>query len=81
MHKIAKFPITIFQKKQNIVGQGYVPCEYSEKYLDIKNNSHSEFTTIKVMSDQGISGEADAEICELVVSKNILLKALNQKKK
>lgn len=80
MHKIAKFPITNFQKKQNIVGKGYVPCEDSGKYLDIKNNSYGEFVVIKVMSDQRVLGEADAEICELVVSKSVLLKALNQRK-
>ncbi|CCO12379.2 hypothetical protein [Carnobacterium maltaromaticum] len=80
MHKIVRFPITDSQKKQNTVGKGFVPCEISEKYLNLKKNSFEGDIVIKVMKDRSISGEIDHEICELVVSKSMLLKVLDQMK-
>lgn len=79
MNNIVEFPITNSQKKRNAIGKGFVPCEISGKYLDIKKNDYGEFLTIKVMTDQGVLGEIDYEICELVVSKSEILQAINQK--
>lgn len=80
--KIIKLPISYSQRKANIKGEGYVPCEISGRYLLLEKISlvkDREFILIDVMTENSDKTQ-DRKLCQLIVNKNDLLKALNNAK-
>ena len=79
--KITKFPITYSQKRKNINGPLCVECQVSGRTLQFHEKSHvfesGEFITIDVMAMQMEDDKPARKICELIVTKEDLLEALN----
>ncbi len=79
--KIKKFPISFSQRRKNTLGPLVAECQVSGRYLKFHKKSSilqgGEFITIDVMSTQFKDNEKQYKICELIVTKGDLLKALN----
>lgn len=79
--KITKFPISYSQRRKNINGPLYVSCQVSGRALQFHKKSHTfekgEFITIDVMAMQMEDDKPARKICELIVTKEDLLDALN----
>ena len=79
--KITKFPITYSQRRKNINGPLCVECQVSGRTLQFHEQSHvcasGEFITIDVMAMQMEDDKPARKICELIVTKEDLLDALN----
>ncbi len=74
--KIVRIPITYKQRKINEHGEGYVPCEVSNRWLQFENTSHDDFVTVDVMTTAD-SGK-DHKITQLLLKKEDILRALNK---
>lgn len=72
--KIVRIPITQMQRKLNEYGDGYVPCEVSERWLQFsKYSSENGLIPVQVMT-KGKNG--DSLICELILKEHDILRAL-----
>lgn len=74
--KVVRIPISYAQRKRNEFGNGYVPCEVSDRWLQFPTEVDSErYIPVDVMT-QG-ANDKYKKICELILSKEDLLRALN----
>lgn len=74
--KIVKIPISHKQRKINEHGNGYVPCEVSERWLQFDTvGTKNGLVAVNVMTknDKGVK----KKICQMVLNKDDLLRALN----
>ncbi len=78
--KVKKFPISLSQKKENILERLIVECQVSGRYLKFHKKSSNfrtgEFITIDVMAMQIEDNKPSRKICELIVTREDLLEAL-----
>lgn len=74
--KVVRIPITYSQRKINEMGEGYVPCEVSGRWLQFPDNvSDLRWIPVDVMT---IGSDSTArKICELVIGKEDILRAIN----
>jgi hypothetical protein len=76
--KIVKFPISHKQRLINKKGDGYVPCEVSDRWLQFNDVSHMvgnrELIELSVMTN-GKNGPY--RICNLIVEKEDLERVLD----
>jgi len=78
--KIIKFPITHSQREKNQMGEGYVPCVVSERWLQFPNMSAGhygggEFIEISVMTRD--SDKKPKKLCDLVITREDIIRAIN----
>lgn len=80
-NKIKKFPITYSQRRKNFLGPLHVECQVSGRYLKFHKNSSilrgGEFITLDVMAMPIEDGKASKKICQMIVTREDLLEALN----
>ncbi|MDW7618033.1 hypothetical protein SC499_26120 [Peribacillus simplex] len=73
-NKLIKIPITNAQRKINEYGNGYVPCEVSERWLQFSEDGSSNgLVKLNVMA---IGANKPRKVCELVLTKENILRAL-----
>jgi len=82
--KIVRFPVTSMKRKRNSMGDGYVPCMVSERWLQFPDMSagdfkEGEFIDVSVMTLD--SNEKPRKICSLVITREDIAKAVNAIKK
>lgn len=63
----------------NQFGQGYVPCEVSNRWLQFSEYTDDRWIPISVMTLD--KNEKPKKICELILSKEDVLRALNMMNK
>ncbi|AKA70151.1 hypothetical protein [Clostridium scatologenes] len=77
--KVVKIPIDYKQRKINEYGQGYVPCEVSNRWLQFADESNlcqgGEFIGVDVMTLG--SDEQPKKICQLIINREDIIRALN----
>lgn len=74
--KIVKIPISYEQRKINENGVGYVPCQVSGRWLQFNTMVQDEkYIEVNVMTQT--ENNKFKKICELVLSKEDLLRAIN----
>jgi hypothetical protein len=69
--KIIRFPKTFHDRMRNIHGDGYVPCEVTNRWLHVNVNG-GEYIDVNVMT-----GDAETEskkICHLVLKREEILR-------
>jgi len=80
-NKIKQFPITYSQRRKNSLGPLHVECQVSGRYLKFHKNSSilqgGEFITLDVMAMPIEDGKASKKICQMIVTREDLLEALN----
>lgn len=75
-NKVVKIPITYEERKINEYGKGYVSCLVSERWLQFPETaSHERHIPVNVMTQA--EGKESRKICELILSKEDLLRAIN----
>ena len=79
--KIVRIPITYSERKKNQMGDGYVPCYISSRYLMIQGVSECNDETIMMFdvmteNDEGVS----RKICEMAIDINDLNEAVKKVK-
>lgn len=75
-NKIIRVPITYDQRKRNELGDGYVPCQVSGRWLKFSEEaSDDRFIPVDVMT-MG-ENKVPRKICELIISKEDILRAIN----
>jgi len=78
--KIVKFPISFSQHRRNKLGALNVECQVSGRMLSFHEESAilggGEFITVDVKT-MFIEDEEQRKICQLIVTREDLLKALN----
>lgn len=79
--KIIRIPITYSERKKNQMGDGYVPCYISSRYLMIQGVSKCNDETIMMFdvmteNDKGVS----RKICEMAIDINDLNEAIKKVK-
>lgn len=75
-NNLVRIPITFKQRKINEYGKGYVPCEVSERWLQFPDEiSDERYIGVDVMTNG--SDNNPKKLCELVVSKEDLIRAIN----
>lgn len=71
-------PISNAQRKFNEMGEGYVPCEVSDRWLQFHEDSayvgNSEFISVDVMTLD--SEEQPKKLCHIFISRENILRAL-----
>ena len=79
--KIKKFPITYSQRRENSLGPLHVECQVSGRYLKFHKDSSrlqgGEFITLDVMAMPVEDGNASRKLCQMIVTREDLLEALN----
>ncbi|MBG9776155.1 hypothetical protein [Brevibacillus laterosporus] len=78
MDNVIRFPITSEQRMKNLKGAGYVPCKVYNRWLQFERSaqmSDGEYIIINVMTLN--SNGDDTKLCELVLTKEDLLRAIN----
>lgn len=79
--KIIRIPITYGQRKKNVKGEGYIPCQISGRYLNISLTSNvlkgGQFIDIDVMTEDTKDGN-DRLLTRLIVTKEDLLETLDK---
>ena len=83
-NKIIKFPIGYQQRIKNQMGQGYVPCMVSERWIQFPKRSggdfpDGEFIGISVMT-KGDNGKP-RKLCDLVITREDIIRAINSVEK
>ncbi|MDP1419219.1 hypothetical protein Q8G35_12435 [Peribacillus simplex] len=74
-NKLIKIPITNAQRKINEYGNGYVPCEVTERWLQFSENGSSNgLVEVNVMTLG--ANDKPRKVCELVLTKENILRAL-----
>lgn len=77
--KLIRIPISYRQRKINEHGEGYVPCEVSERWIQFPDEvSDERYIPISIMTTG--SKQESRKICELIVSKDDLLRAIEKVK-
>lgn len=80
-NKIKQFPITYSQRRKNSLGPLHVECQISGRYLKFYKNSSmlqgGEFITLDVMATPTEDGKASKKICQMIVTREDLIEALN----
>ncbi|WP_163581128.1 hypothetical protein [Gracilibacillus saliphilus] len=74
--KIIKIPISYDQRKINEYGDGYVPCLVSERWLQFPETANNENNIIVDVMTQ-TEGNKPRKLCELILSRNDLLRAID----
>ncbi|MNB85006.1 hypothetical protein D3C75_318900 [compost metagenome] len=77
-NKIVRIGITHDQRMRNQIGDGYVPCEVSGRYLHFKGEDKRlgyVMVDVRTQTDNG-----DRLLCELILHKEDLIRALNNLK-
>ncbi|MGE6488499.1 hypothetical protein [Paenisporosarcina sp. NPDC076898] len=75
-NKIVKIPISYEQRKINEHGNGYVPCQVSSRWLQFNTLiTYKDYIMVNVMTET--ENNSMRKICELVLSKEDLLRAIN----
>jgi hypothetical protein len=75
--KLIRIPISYKQRKINEYGEGYVPCEVSERWIQFPDEiSDERYIPISIMTTG--SKQENRKICELVVSMDDLLGAIKK---
>lgn len=82
--KIIKIPISTHTRLKNRLGKGAVPCMISERWLKFPSEGagpfeEGEYLVMNVMTTD--KNEKDRKLCELVVTREDLLEAINAIKK
>lgn len=80
---LIKFPMTQMERIKNQRGKGYVPCMVSERWIQFPKESGShfddgEYIAISIMTYG--SDDKDKKICDLVITREDILKAINSVK-
>lgn len=74
--KIIRIPISYTQRKINQFGKGFVPCEVSGRWLQFPEKvTDDRYIPLEVMTEG--SGDSPKKICELIVSKEDIMRAIN----
>ncbi|HBA71222.1 MAG: hypothetical protein A2X82_17660 [Geobacteraceae bacterium GWC2_55_20] len=78
--KVVRIPINSMTRMKNKLGKGAVPCQVSDRWLKFPAESaghfgEGEFITLDVMTLD--KNERPRKICELVVTREDLLSAIN----
>lgn len=83
MEKVTQVPIKYMERKKNMVGEGYVSCQVSGRYLKVQGDSAllvaGEFITIDVMTEE-TKNDMPKKICELIVTREELLRGIERSK-
>jgi len=74
-NKIIHIPISYKQRKLNQMGEGYVPCEVSSRWIQFPKEANENYIPIDIMTIG--ENEKPKKICEMIVSKENLIKAIN----
>ncbi|HFK1761298.1 hypothetical protein [Bacillus cereus] len=77
--KVIRIPISSRQRRVNERGAGYVECEVTSRWLQF-HGGHEELDLIPVDVMTEDKNGKDRKICELVLRKEDLLKAINIEK-
>jgi len=73
---VVRIPISNKQRQINKHGEGYVPCEVSSRWLQFDSyGTENGLVMVNVMTEneEGI----EKKICELVLTKDDILRAVN----
>lgn len=78
--KVVRIPINSMTRLKNKLGKGAVPCQVSDRWLKFPTESAGhfgggEFIVLDVMTLD--KNESQRKICELVVTREDLLSAIN----
>lgn len=77
-NKVTKIPISYSQRKLNEMGDGYVPCQISDRWLQFDSESElcggGEFISVDVMTLG--SNEQSKKICQLILTREDIERAL-----
>ncbi|MCL5037972.1 MAG: hypothetical protein M1269_12800 [Chloroflexi bacterium] len=77
-NKIIRFPLNSKQRAINEMGQGYVPCEVSTRWLQFDEFSslcaEEEFMSVSVMTYD--KNEKPRKICDLIITREDLERTL-----
>lgn len=77
--KVIRIPISSRQRRVNERGSGYVECEVTSRWLQFHGiNEELGLIPVDVMTE-GENGK-DRKLCELVLRRDDLLRALNVEK-
>lgn len=80
--KVVRIPINSKQRSINEHGQGYVPCEVSSRWLQFPDQSTllncGELMFVDVMTYD--SNDNPKKICNLCISREDIMRALNNVK-
>ena len=75
-NKIVRLPINWKQRMINQYGKGYVPCEVSNRWLQLPENcSDEKYMEVSVMTLD--KEEKPKKICDLILSKEDIIRAVN----
>ena len=74
-NKIIRMPISYEQRKINEFGNGYVPCDVSERWLQFSDSGLKSGSVLVNVMTMG-SDDKPKKICEMVLNKEDLLRAL-----
>lgn len=77
---ITKFPISYAERRKNTIGPLHVECEVSGRYLQFHGRSvvygDKESIAVDVMTNDTLQGDRPRKLCELRVTREDLLMAL-----
>lgn len=74
--KIIKMPITYTERKLNEMGNGYVPCQVSERWIQFpENTTDYRFIPIEIMTIG--KDEKPKKICEMIMNRDDIVRAVN----
>ena len=77
--KIIKIPITYKQKQINKHGEGYVPCEVSDRWLQFSQEysrcAGGDLIPVSVMTLD--KNQEPKKICDLIINKDDIIRAIN----
>lgn len=86
MKNLKKFPITYYKRFLNRMGNRYVPCQVSGRGIKFPSESswqgtEGEFIKLDIITHTSSYENPPSKICELVVTREDLERALNAVKK
>lgn len=74
-NSVSRITITFNQKMKNMMGDRYVPCEVSGRWLEFdESNSESKYIKVNVMTRD--DNNVQRKLCELVLTKEDLINAV-----
>lgn len=81
MKKLITFPISEAERRRNRLGKHSVPCLASERWIEFPKKSAGnleagELIKLAIMTGSGNRKEEKRKICDLVVTREALLKAI-----
>ncbi len=80
-NKVIKFPISRSNCHKNKMGNGYVPCMVSDRWIQFPKKSAGhfeggEFIEISIMTHSYTKDEP-RKLCDMIVTREDLLRAIN----